>query len=52
MGEIWQWRLKGAGGDFAVKYFDMIVETIGVCEESVGSLGGEQGRHLSKYKWR
>ncbi len=50
--EIWQWRLKGAGGDFAVKYFDMIVETAGVSEKSVGSLGGEQGRHLSKYKWR
>lgn len=49
--EIWQWRLKGAGGEFAVRYFDMIVAATGVKEESVGALGGAQGRHLSQYKW-
>lgn len=50
--EIWGWRIKRAGGEFAVKYLDMIVEVAGVSEESVDLFGGSQGRHLSKYKWQ
>lgn len=49
--EIFEWRLKGAGGTFAVQYFDMIEEKIGVASESLVKLINDQGLHLSKYKW-
>lgn len=49
--EICDWRLKGAGGDFGIKYFEMIAATTGLSEEVVGLLSSEQGRHLNCYKW-
>lgn len=49
--EICDWRIKGEGMTFAIKYFDMIVEETGISKEDVGKLCGEQGDHLCKYKW-
>ena len=49
--EICDWRMKGEGMTFAIKYFDMIVEETGISKEDVGKLCGEQGTHLCKYKW-
>ena len=49
--EICDWRMKGEGMTFAIKYFDMIVEKTGISKEDVGKLCGEQGEHLCKYKW-
>lgn len=49
--EICDWRLKGEGMSFAVKYFKMIVNETGVSADEVSKLCGEQGEHLNKYKW-
>lgn len=50
-GEICQWRRKGPGGDFAFKYFLMIIELTGISEQSLVSLVQEQAVHLNQYKW-
>lgn len=49
--EIFEWHLKGAGGTFALQYFDMIEKKIGVASESLSKLVSDQGAHLSTYKW-
>lgn len=49
--EICDWRMKGEGMDFAVKYFDMIVEETGISTDDISKLCAEQGEHLCKYKW-
>lgn len=49
--EICQWRLKGPGGDFAFKYFLMIIEATGISQQSLVSLVQEQAIHLNRYKW-
>ena len=49
--EICQWRLKGPGAEFAIRYFEMIEEATGIPEESIAKLSSEQGNHLSQYKW-
>lgn len=49
--EICDWRRNGAGGDFGIKYFEMIAKVTGVPEEVVGLLSSEQERHLSCCKW-
>ena len=49
--EIFEWHLKGAGGEFAIQYFHMIEKKIGISEKSLSKLAAEQGTHLSKYKW-
>lgn len=50
--EICEWRLKGPGAEFAIRYFEMIEEATGIPEESIAKLSSEQGKHLSRYKWR
>ena len=50
--EICEWRLKGPGAEFAIRYFEMIEEVTGIPEDSIAKLSSEQGRHLSQYKWR
>ena len=50
--EICEWRLKGPGAEFAIRYFEMIEEATGIPEESIAKLSSEQGEHLSRYKWR
>ena len=50
--EICQWRLKGPGADFAIRYFETMEEETGVPGESIAKLPSEQGRHLHLYKWR
>ena len=49
--EICEWRLKGPGAEFAIRYFEMIEKAAGIPEESIAKLSSEQGRHLSRYKW-
>lgn len=50
--EICEWRLKGPGAEFAIRYFEMIEKATGILEGSLAELSSEQGRHLSQYKWR
>ena len=50
-GEICAWRLKGAGGDFALRYFEKIASETGLSEMQLARLSSAQGRHLSQYKW-
>lgn len=50
--EICEWRLKGPGEKFAIRYFEMIEKVTGIPEESIAKLSSEQGKHLSRYKWR
>ncbi len=50
--EIVQWHLRGAGGDFALKYFDMISEGTGIPKEKILKYSSHEGIHLKNYKWR
>lgn len=50
-GEICEWRLKGPGADFAIRYFEMIEKETGIPEESIAKLSSEQGKHLNLYRW-
>lgn len=50
--EICEWRLKGPGAEFAIRYLEMIGEATGIPKESIAKLSSEQGAHLSRYKWR
>lgn len=49
--EICNWRIKGAGGEFAVEYFEMIAEETGIPLEKLAALSRENGKHLVRYKW-
>lgn len=49
--EINEWRIKGAGMEFAIKYFEMIEEKTGIASEKISNLVSLQGEHLSKFKW-
>ncbi len=49
--EIYCWRLQGAGGEFAMEYFDMMADATGVPREKIGAVCSQQGAHLSKYRW-
>lgn len=49
--EICQWRLKGTGAEFAIRYFEMIEKATDIPGEMLAKLSSEQGRHLSRYKW-
>lgn len=49
--EICQWRLKGPGAKFAIRYFEMIAQETGVPMDHLASLSAQQGAHLSRYKW-
>lgn len=50
--EIWAWRLKGAGAEYAMTYFDMIEKETGIPGENIRALCRLQGEHLSRYKWK
>ncbi len=50
--EIYAWHLKGAGGEFAISYFEMIEKETGIPAQHIAQLSSEQGKHLSQYKWR
>jgi len=49
--EITAWRLKGAGAEFAIRYFEMIEKETGISGKNIARLSSEQGRHLNCYKW-
>ncbi len=49
--EISAWRLKGAGAEFAMKYFAMVARETGIPEMKIASYSSNEGRHLSLYKW-
>lgn len=49
--EICEWRLKGPGAEFAIRYFEMIEKETGIPGDSIAKLSSEQGKHLSQYKW-
>lgn len=50
--EIYSWHLQGAGGEFAVKYFEMVAEVTGIPESKIAAYSSNEGSHLSNYKWR
>lgn len=50
--EIFAWRLRGAGGEFASSYFDMIQRETGIPRTNISILSSMQGIHLRLYKWR
>ena len=49
--EITQWRIKGEGGKFAIRYFGAVADAIGIAEDHMAKLVSEQGAHLNRYKW-
>lgn len=49
--EIYAWRVKGHGAEFATTYFKMIEKETGIPRENINSLCRLQGEHLSRYKW-
>ena len=49
--EIFEWRLKGNGMEFACDYLKMIEKETGVSSAELNNFVGLQGKHLSKYKW-
>ncbi len=49
--EIFAWHLKGAGAEFAIKYFETVAEETGIPEEKIGAYSSREGAHLSKHKW-
>lgn len=49
--EIFAWRLKDFGAEFASAYFEMIEKETGIPSQNIGSLCALEGEHLSKYKW-
>lgn len=49
--EIFAWRLKDSGAEFASAYFEMIEKETGIPSQNIGSLCALEGEHLSKYKW-
>lgn len=50
-GEIYMWRLKGSGADYAISYFEMIQQETGIPLENLAALCSWQGGHLNRYKW-
>lgn len=50
--EIYAWRLKGSGVEFAATYFEMIEKETGIPSENISNLCALQGQHLSRYKWK
>lgn len=50
--EIYAWRLRGAGGEFACSYFEMIQRETGIPQINISMLSSMQGMHLRQYKWR
>ena len=50
--EIYAWHLKGQGGDFAVKYFDMTAQETGIPREKIGYYSAHEGSHIKYNKWR
>ena len=49
--EIFDWHLKGKGGEYACQYFKMISDCTGIPENKLDHLCAAQGKHLSMYKW-
>ena len=49
--EIYAWRMSGAGGEFAMQYFEKIASDAGVSMDSLAALSNEQGSHLDRHKW-
>ena len=50
--EICDWRMGGAGGAFAVQYFEMVSSLTGISEKKIGAYTSNEGKHLNQYKWR
>lgn len=50
-GEIYAWRLRGEGGSFAIKYFEMVAKKTGIPMDKIGAYSNHEGDHLNKYKW-
>ncbi len=53
--EIWQeicdWRLKGPGGEFAIRYFEMVAKETGIPVERITKYGSSEGSFLSFFRW-
>lgn len=49
--EICAWRIKGAGAEFAISYFEKLEQTLGIPSGNISALSNLQGAHLNRYKW-
>lgn len=49
--EISAWRLRGEGGDFAIKYCESISADTGISMDLFSKYINREGSHLSRYKW-
>ena len=49
--EILTWRMKGPGGEFGRKYFEMISEVTDIPIEKIGNYTSNEARRLNMYKW-
>ena len=51
-GDICRWRMQGAGGNFAVEYYMMIAEELGLPIELMQNISNRDGGLLKEYKWK
>ena len=49
--EIFEWHVKGKGGEFAIQYFQMIAKETGIPEEKIVAYGSHEARYLNMYRW-
>ena len=49
--EILTWRKNGPGGEFGIRYIEMISEATGVPVERIGVYTANEARRLNIYKW-
>lgn len=49
--KICQWRLKGPGGDFGIRYCEKISQQLDIPLKMLSAYVNHEGKHLDKYKW-
>ncbi|MBR3178724.1 MAG: hypothetical protein IKF49_04360 [Clostridia bacterium] len=49
--EIYDWRLRGKGGDSTIEYCEAIAKETGIPMDLFGKYINREGSHLNKYKW-
>ena len=50
-GEIFSWHLKGKGGEFAIGYFQKVMQMTGIPRNKIAAYSSHEGKHLSENKW-
>lgn len=49
--EIYQWRRSGAGGEFTLRYCEMLADITGASMKDFARLINANGEHLDRYIW-